>query len=272
MDKHDLIKIAEDFIMSSEDNYISGEIAISESLIGMKIFDAPIFAFASANDESFMQLNEPSVIGEHFMPPGQWLPQCKTVISFFLPYSKSVREGNKNKGSWPSDEWLHGRIEGQALINKLSVYLKSELEKRGYDSIIPNLDDRFWSNTGSKPDKPKFTSNWSERHVAFVCGHGTFGLSMGLITQRGMAGRFGSIVTKLQLPPSKRLYEKIDEYCSMCGSCVKNCPVNAITIEGGKDHSLCSRFLDATKKKYKPRYGCGKCQVGVPCEFEIPEK
>ena len=24
------------------------------------------------------------------------------------------------------------------------------------------------------------------------------------------------------------------------------------------------------KAKYSPRYGCGKCQVGVPCEFRAP--
>lgn len=58
----------------------------------------------------------------------------------------------------------------------------------------------------------------------------------------------------------------------MCGECVINCPVNAISIENGKDHLICSRFLEKTKEKYSPRYGCGKCQIDVACESRIPSK
>jgi epoxyqueuosine reductase len=125
-------------------------------------------------------------------------------------------------------------------------------------------------NNDSTQHTAKFTSNWSERHVAFVCGLGTFGLSKGLITPKGVAGRFASIITELYLPPDKREYEDIYEYCSMCGKCAKNCPANAITIENGKNDYACFAFLKKTSEKYKPRYGCGKCQVGVPCESRIP--
>jgi len=113
MDKQSLIKIAEDFVEHSEDNYISKEIAISANVVGMKIFEAPIFAFGSANDEYFTLLKQPSAIGEHFMLPKEWLPQAKTVISFFLPFSEAVKRGNRRDKSWPSEEWLHGRIEGK---------------------------------------------------------------------------------------------------------------------------------------------------------------
>ncbi len=95
MDKQDLIKIAEDFVENSEYNYINKEVAISEKVVGMKIFDAPIFGFASADDEYFKSLKEPSAIGEHFMAPKEWLPEAKTVISFFLPFSQAVKKGNK---------------------------------------------------------------------------------------------------------------------------------------------------------------------------------
>ncbi|MGB4438837.1 MAG: 4Fe-4S binding protein, partial [Sedimentibacter sp.] len=59
-------------------------------------------------------------------------------------------------------------------------------------------------------------------------------------------------------------------YCTMCGACANNCPVNAISIENGKDHKKCAAFLDLTAEKFKPRYGCGKCQVSVPCGRKIP--
>ncbi len=276
MNKQNLIKIAADFVENSEGNYITNEIAISENVVGMKIFEAPTFGFASPADEYFKLFKEPSVIGKHFMSPKEWLPGSKTVISFFLPFSQAVKRGNEREKLWPSEEWLHGRIEGQALINKLCIYLKSELINDGYNTLVPAFDERFWAQTALNDDcahpEVSFTSNWSERHAAFVCGLGTFGLSKGLITSKGIAGRFGSIITELYLSPDKREYESIYEYCSMCGACVKKCPVNAISIKEGKNHIICSNYLDITAEKYKPRYGCGKCQIGVPCEGRIPKQ
>ncbi|MHB9095488.1 MAG: ATP-binding protein [Eubacteriales bacterium] len=280
MNKQDLIKMASYFVENSEDNIITKQIALSETVVGMKIYEAPIFAFGAADDEYFKLLKDPPAIGKHFLLPKEWLPQSKTVISFFLPFTEAVKKGNRRDMSWPSEEWLHGRIEGQAFLNKLCQHLKSELINAGYNSLVPPLDERFWAKTGFNKASPHsynncettvlFTSNWSERHVAFVCGLGTFGLSKGLITKKGITGRFGSIITELYLSPDKREYETIYEYCSMCGACVKNCPVNAISIDKGKNHMICSDFLDKTAEKYKPRYGCGKCQIRVPCESSIP--
>ncbi|HQE66165.1 MAG TPA: 4Fe-4S binding protein [Bacillota bacterium] len=274
MNRHDIIKASAYFVENSKDNYITKHAAISDKVAGMKIFEEPIFAFGSADDEYFSLLKKPSVIGKHFLLPKEWLPQSETVISFFLPFSEAVRKGNAEDRVWPSEEWLHGRIEGQIMVNSLCLYLKSLLTSAGYDCIIPSLDERFWSIT--KPESTSshpgvsFSSNWSERHAAFVCGLGTFGLSKGLISKKGMSGRIGSIITELFLPPDNREYTGIYEYCSMCGTCVKNCPVNAISIEKGKNHNQCSDFLNKISARYKPRYGCGKCQVAVPCESEIP--
>ena len=47
-------------------------------------------------------------------------------------------------------------------------------------------------------------SDWSERHIAYVAGQGTFSLSDGFITERGIAHRCGSVVIDLKLPPSPR--------------------------------------------------------------------
>lgn len=280
MKKQDIIKMAVNFIRYSEDNSIKKEIALSDAVVGMKIFDDPIFAFGDADDNYFQLLKDPSIIGEHFMPPEEWLSQAKTVVSFFLPFNELVRTSNREDKRWPSAGWLHGRIEGQAFLNKLCQYLNNELQKAGYKSLVPSLDERFRSKSGYEKDSvkknsyeeclPCFTSNWSERHVAYVCGLGTFGLSKGLITIRGVAGRFGSIVTDLYIKPDCREYKNVSEYCSKCGECVNQCPENAISLENGKNHLICSEFLNKIKEKYKPRYGCGKCQINVPCESFIP--
>ena len=270
MNKLDIIQIAENFIEQSPDNRISEEIALSEEVAGITLFDTPILAFGAAEDEYFSLLKQPQAVGEHFMHPKEWLSSAKSVISIFLPITEDVRKSNTKNMTCPSDGWLHARIEGQLLLNSLCQFLKAELESAGYPSIIPAMDGRFWSNTDNPDHVQIFTCNWSERHAAFVCGHGTFGLSKGLITQNGIAGRFGSIITKLELEPDSRKYTDLYEYCTMCGKCAKNCPVGAISKETGKDHKLCSDFLEETKAKHYPRYACGKCQISVPCESKIP--
>lgn len=280
MDRQELIQYAAAYTERSPGNFVSAADAISEDLVGMRLYDPPKLAFGSAADEQFLTLKRPEAIGEHFLLPEEWLPQAKTVISIFLPFSQQVKLGNARDHQWPSPEWLHARIEGQAFVNQLARSLVTFLAEAGYRSLAPTLDQRFWSNT-SNPDKPNpgnlkiaptYTSNWSERHIAFVCGHGTFGLSKGLITKYGVAGRFTSIVTELLIQPDQRDYQELYEYCSFCGNCIHNCPVAAIRFETGKSHPPCSDFLDLTLEQYKPRYGCGKCQVDVSCESERPHQ
>jgi len=228
MNKQDLIQSAAYYTDHSEDNVVPEQIAISKAVAGMRMYEVPIFAFGAADDILFRSLRESTAIGPHFILPTEWLPQAKTVISFFLPFTEAIKQGNRRDRSWPSEEWLHARIEGQAFINKLILHLKAELTGAGYESLAPSLDPRFWARDGLKVPQPSaegnswFTSNWSERHVAFVCGLGTFGLSKGLITEKGMAGRFGSLITDLFLPPSERKYKDPYEYCSMCGTVFKN--------------------------------------------------
>lgn len=140
MDKHDLIKLAANFMENSKDNVITKDLALYETVIGMKIFETPIFAFGAVDDEHYKLLKGPSVIGEYFLLPQEWLPQSKTVISFFLPFTQAIKKGNSRDMLWPSEEWLHGRIEGQAFMIKLCQYLSSELINAGYKSIVPSID------------------------------------------------------------------------------------------------------------------------------------
>lgn len=245
------------FILNSPMNYIS-------ELDSMQIYEAPIIGIAHAEDQLFHKLKAEDIIGPNHMHPNDWLPGAQTVISYFLPFSHRVRETNRISKELPSTEWLYGRIEGQALNNSLATYLIEELKGLGGKAISPALDTRF-----AVVDRK---SNWSERHVAFIAGLGTFNLSKSLITRKGCAGRYGSVITTIQYPNTKRSYTEIYEYCDYCGACIKRCPALAISKEG-KDHNLCSNYIDKViVPLYKPRYGCGKCQTGVPCEGSIPKK
>ncbi len=269
MNKEEIEKLSYDFFNKSHSNFVDENEAIVPELSGMRLFDNPLFGFASSKDEEFWNLKNQSVIGEHFMLPEEWLTGAVTVVSFFMPFSEEVIKSNRGNKEIISNQWLHGRIEGQRFVAEFCRYLNSKIIEDGFRSLSPSLDKRFY--TTKEDDKGHlFSSNWSERHVAFICGLGTFGLSKGIITEKGMAGRIGSLITDMPLEPTERKYSDIYQYCTMCGACVKRCPAGAISLEKGKIHRICSDFLDYTAEKYKPRYGCGKCQTGVPCERRIP--
>jgi epoxyqueuosine reductase QueG len=274
VNKNAIITLAEKFVSDSPNNYITEETALNPNCAGMKIYEAPIFAFGSANDELYIKYKSSDIIGSRFLSPAEWLPSVKTVISFFLPYTNKIKKANAADCNWPADEWLNGRYEGQELLTILLEYLVKTISEAGFQSLAPSIDSRLKiENVGESIDfKSNWTSNWSERHIAYACGLGTFGLSKGIITKRGMSGRLGSVLTELDLPKDSRNYDDVYEYCTMCGACIDRCPVHAISFESGMKRQLCSDFLDKVREKHNPRYGCGKCQVGVPCESEIPVK
>ena len=279
MDTLQLKNLIEDFLSDSGCNRVRPEVAINEGVADLQIFSSPLLGVAGADDPGFLDLKKDGVVGPHLLLPEEWLPGARSVISFFLPFTENVRRANRVDPAEPSPEWLHGRIEGQECINRLMAFLVTCLEKEGKKALAPSINCRFASCTGKnnvfldetgRPLPLSFTSNWSERHAAYVCGLGSFGLSKGFITEKGIAGRFGSVITTAFLEPDNKIRSSVYDRCTLCGACVRNCPVGAITIEGGKDHVRCAEYLDIMKKKYSPRYGCGKCQVNVPCECGIP--
>ena len=267
-----------DFVNSTPENTISEAIARSPECVGLTMFKPPILNISDANDPIFSELLNPEIIGPHLMTPDVWLPGAKSVISFMLPYTDRVRTSNKQDFSWPSTEWMHGRIEGQAMVGATSEALVSILKQEGFNAMSPLTDPRlgpkfhFEDDTAPNP-LPRYASRWSERHAAFIAGLGTFGLSRGLITRKGMAGRLGSVITDAPFDPDPREYTDIHEYCTRCGACIKNCPVDAISFEHGKDNTICASFIDKIlEAEGGTYYGCGKCQCGVPCETQIPKK
>ena len=229
-------------------------------LSDLQIFDAPLVGVASWDDPLFEQLKQPDAVGDHHLLPQEWLTGSRSVIAYFLPFTPVVRQSNRQAGL-PSTEWLYGRIEGQTFNNALAQATAEWLRNQGVQAVVPALDHRF--------SVVNRRSNWSERHVAFIAGLGTLSLNRSLITERGSAGRLGSVVTDVPLTPTPRYYREIEENCTHCGACIRRCPPRAID-ETGKNHAICSDYLDGVLKQFSPRYGCGKCQTAVPCEECIP--
>ena len=225
------------------------------------IFDNPLIGFASANDPLFLKLKEPEVVGPHYKLPRDWLPDAKSVIAYFLPFSSVIKKANRKPGL-PAMEWVYGRIEGE----EFNVFMRQSIirliEQNGGKAVAPLLEEDYKVSN--------LRANWSERHAAYIAGLGTFGLSKSLITAKGCAGRYGSVITNLELTPDKQKYQVHHAFCRNCGKCVEKCPSGAITPEG-KNVNVCYQYLrNVIKPQFAPRYGCGKCQTGVPCESSFP--
>lgn len=251
----DLTGAAVEFTRENQLNYVA-------DLGGLQIFEPPLIGVADAADPLFASLKEAVAVGPHHLLPTEWLSTARSVIAYFLPFTPAVRQANRGQGD-PATEWLYGRIEGQVFNNALSRHLVDLLTAVGYAAVAPAQDARFAVS--------ERRSNWSERHVAYIAGLGTLSLNCSIITAKGAAGRLGSIITDLDLEPTARPYSETHEYCSHCGACIRRCPPQAID-ENGKSHPVCSDYLDGIMARFRPRYGCGKCQTGVPCEERIPAR
>lgn len=204
-----------------------------------------------------------------------------SVISWILPIPYETRLSLRRESLVPSVRWNHTRWQGQHLINELSHYVVSLLEELGHQAIAPELANFYEMKDLSNG----LASNWSQRHIAHAAGLGTFSLSDGFITPRGVAMRCGSVVTDIALLPSPRVYENHLANClfyrnASCRRCIERCPAGAIS-ERGHDKKRCREFLIVEQRAilkelereegYIGRYpACGLCQTKVPCESRIP--
>jgi epoxyqueuosine reductase len=235
----------------------------------LRFYLPPVIAVGSASDPGFKKLREPGVVGPHHMLPADWLPEAKTVISIFLPYTTRIIKTNTADKRDPSWEWLFGRIEGQAHLLATAELVRDTLVEQGFRALLPYTDKRMMARVSPMQDLPipVFSSNWSERHVGYVTGLGTFGRMTNFVTKLGTCGRLISVVTDWDVEPDVKDYAGIYDYCGECYACYRACPAEAFG-DTGKDITKCAQFIRENCAKYAPRYGCGKCQTGLPCSMK----
>ncbi len=253
-----------------------------------RAWDEPLVGFSRGDDaifQSYKQVVDP----EHWTPweafaqafPGtDAKPSDLTIICWILPQARATRIDERKETEYPSERWVRSYTRGDAFNVRLRQHLVNALAQQGVEAVAPSLSPGWHSKPS---DRWWETSLWSERHVAYASGLGTFGLCDGLITPVGKAVRIGSIVARVQIPVTPRAYADHHAYClyfteGTCGKCIVRCPAGAIT-EAGHDKAKCKEYkagiLETVRSMYQVDLHicpCGLCQVGVPCESGVPAK
>jgi epoxyqueuosine reductase QueG len=241
------------------------------------LWKEPLTGFADAEHPGFQSLKE-LVHPQHELPEDV-LKGAKTVISYFIAFTETVTQGNALPGL-SSEEWARAYEETNKLLTLLADHLVFYLNENGCRAAVSGQAAVF--------DRKEIVSRWSQRHIAYLAGLGTFGLNNMLITRSGCGGRFGSVITDLSVEPDRPVSE---EYClykrnKSCGVCLRRCSAGALT-EGLFDKKACydqclrnagvytrygSSYASGTRGEIEATGSevCGKCTVNLPCTHRIP--
>lgn len=253
---------------------------------GEKAWDEPLVGFSRGDDPYYSWFKKD--IGEFLFTPYEiftkTFPAVDTdssdlsVICWILPQTEATKSDMRKVARYPAERAvLASRANGEIFNQKIARYVADILNSRGYEAVVP-VQSEHWGIRMS--DKYGKASSWSEKHVAFISGLGTFSLTDTLITELGTAVRIGSVVSRIQIEATGRKYSGYNQYClhfskGGCMKCAERCPAGAIN-ENGHDKVKCEEYQYQFTSKYinenykvDTRY-CGLCQFGVPCESCIP--
>jgi len=259
------------------------------------ISDEPIIVFANGDDPIFQDFK--TIIGDHHITPREALEKYVrskgwryglrsdienvSVISYALPIPYETRLSERNSSYGGSKRYNHTRWLGEIFRIHLRDYVISLLEIMGYNALTPSRAG--FSETKATPEG--LMAGWSERHIAYASGLGTFGLNGLMITSRGCAVYLSSVVCDLELTPTPRVYDSHVANClfyqdGSCRQCIERCVAGAISEQGrsnircrenlGKEQPamLKERGLDKELTGMAP--ACGLCSTKVPCEDRTP--
>ncbi|MDP6576349.1 MAG: hypothetical protein QF594_00740 [Dehalococcoidales bacterium] len=248
-----------------------------------RIYDGPLVQFADGDDPIFTEYK--TIIDSRHLTPREVLAKSfgrnphdflnVSVISWILPITSRTRESNRRRKQTPSRRWGYTRTYRGLFLKALRECIVELVSDMGYLAVAPLAAPYYKKNL----EEGVMVSNWSERHVAYAAGLGTFSLTGALITEKGMAVRCDSIVTDLALPVNPRTTQDPFSNClfyvnGSCKVCVQRCPSGALS-EKGLNKKICWDYININLVPLREVYGvertgCGLCQTGVPCEFRNP--
>jgi epoxyqueuosine reductase QueG len=255
---------------------------------GQILWDAPFFGVSRGDDPLYDFLKE-HIGAFHWTPleafrlayPGEGDAAGLRVVSFCFPQTAESKASQSLETLHPSREWMVSRGEWEPMIREFLEKLCGSLREAGIRCVPVEL---LPGMTLHREGPQGLSATWSQRHAAYISGLGTFGLSDGLITEKGKAVRFSTVILEAPLEATQRPYSNHNEWCSFykdgsCGVCMSRCPVSAIS-ESGHDKTVCEDYEDVFVARYWPadidrthyKVGCGLCQAAIPCQDERPWK
>lgn len=236
-------------------------------------WETPMTGFADAAHPNIRVLKE--IVSPTHNMPEDVLPDARVVLSYYIPFTRELAKTNAEAGRLAAPEWALAYEETNAMFVFLNAHLIAFLEELGYRAAVPQASKTF--------DWEKLKSDWSQRHMAYAAGLGTFGVNNMLITKNGCCGRYNSIVTNLDVEPDAPLAEELCLYKKngSCLVCVKNCPVGALTTTG-YNRKICYALTEenaAIHTEFGSSYQdgksnnpgntgshvCAKCVTASPC-------
>ena len=122
-----------------------------QDLADLKIFDSPLIGVASAEDELFPQLRQPSIIIETYLMPTDWLPAAKSIISFFCHSLRKFALPTDNRGILQLNGYMDG-LKVRLLLWPLATYWwtysNKAVMKPYFQRSTPDLKSSIAAATG----------------------------------------------------------------------------------------------------------------------------
>lgn len=223
----------------------------------ISIYREPIVGFADAGDPEFGAIRD-ITHAKHLLPK-EWMPQGKTIVSFFIPFTKELMEENR-RNQYVAKDWAIAYIETNKLIKDIGRTMAERLKEYNIETV--------WQLPADSFDDQKLMACWSQRHIAYIAGLGTFGINNMLITDKGCSGRYGSFIIDYYIQPTPRNKKEkcLYKLNGGCGKCMALCPVQALTPKGF-DRNKCNQRVWEVNAFYNDLEECdccGKCLLG-PC-------
>lgn len=229
-------------------------------------FGEPLIAYANTSEPIFDMLYDNGFC-KH---PRKVYNAARAIIVYFLPYTQDVVESNRQTDE-PSEKWVQAYHDSTWAIMKVHASIQDELSRFGRLSSICNTPND-WNENKCLPE-------WNYKMAAYVAGMGEFGPAGCIMTEAGPAGRFGAILTDVNLAPDRdfgfnntesrggtpEMYEEFKTYmreacyeaeCS--DELIASCPGKAISKQG-IDRKACQDYCKTVFEYVPTPDVCGKC-------------